>query len=182
MNDTLVTLNQKPELYGSKLLGTVVPDFAARAAAVQPWFEAVLRDGSTPQQDDAAYILGWLDFQQGKFKEALAYFGQAMTLGNKDYQLPAAVRETIRVMSRFSPREQVDIVAANPAFAQQPALWYVAARAAYRQFDFELAIATGRRGLQAVKISPEFAAGDDRPRHDQTGGRKEPAAEGPERR
>ena len=154
VNDTLVTLNQKPELYSRRLLGTVVPDFAARAAAAQPWFEAVLRDGSTPQQDDAAYILGWLDFQQGKFKEALAYFGQAMALGNKDYQLPAAVRETIRVMSRFSPREQADIVAANPAFAQQPALWYVAARAAYRQFDFGLAIATGRRGLQAVKVSP----------------------------
>ncbi len=155
VNDTLITLNQQPQLYGHELLGTVVRDFAARAAAAQPWFEAVLRDSSSPQQDDAAYVLGWLAFQQGKFKEALAYLGQAMTLANHDYQLPAAVRETIRVMTRFPPREQADTVAANPAFAQQPALWYVAARAAYRQFDFELAIATGKRGLQALNISPD---------------------------
>jgi tetratricopeptide (TPR) repeat protein len=156
VNDTLVTLNQRPELYGRQLLSAVVPDFAARATAVQPWFDAVLRDGSTPQQDDAAYLLGWLAFQQGKFKKALAYFGQAMTLGNKDYQLPAAVRETIRLMSRFSPREQADIVSANPAFAQQPSLWYVAARSAYQQFDFDLAIATGLQGLKALKIAPDL--------------------------
>lgn len=155
VNDTLVTLNQQSQLYGNRLLGTIVPDFAARAAAAQPWFEAVLHDSSSPQQDDAAYILGWLAFQQGKFKEALAYLGQAMTLGNKDYQLPAAVRETIRIMSRFTPREQADIVAGNPAFAQQPALWYVAARSAYRHFDFALAIATGKQGLQALKVSPD---------------------------
>jgi tetratricopeptide (TPR) repeat protein len=151
---TLSQLNAQSDVYGNKLLGTSVPDFAARAAAAQSWFEPVLRDSSSPLQDDAAYDLGWLAFQEGKFKEAFAYLGQAMTAGNHDYQ-SAAVREAIRVMSRFSPKEQAAIVAANPAFSQQPALWYVAARAAYRQFDFDLAIATGKQGLRALKISPD---------------------------
>jgi TolA-binding protein len=73
VNDTLVALNQRPELYGSQLLGDLVPKFATRAAAAKPYFETVLRDESSPLRDDAAYMLGWLAFHQGKFKEAFDY-------------------------------------------------------------------------------------------------------------
>jgi tetratricopeptide (TPR) repeat protein len=151
---TLSQLNLQSGAYGDKLLGTSVPDFASRAAAAQSWFESVLRGSSSPLQDDAAYDLGWLAFQQGKFSDAFVYLGQAMTVGNRDYS-GAAVREAIRVMSRFSPSEQATIVAANPAFSRQSALWYVAARAAYRQFDFKLARATGEQALRAFNIPPD---------------------------
>lgn len=151
---TLSQLNRQSDVYGDKLLGTSVPDFASRAAAAQSWFEAVLRGTSSPLQDDAAYDLGWLAFQQGKFGDAFVYLGQAMTAGNRDYS-GAAVRETIRVLSRFSPSEEAAIVAANPAFSRQSALWYVAARAAYRQFDFKLARTTGEQALRSFNIPPD---------------------------
>ena len=151
---TLSQLNSQSGVYGDKLLGTSVPDFASRAAAAQSWFESVLRGSSSPLQDDAAYDLGWLAFQQGKFSDAFAYLGQAMTVGNRDYS-GAAVREAIRVMSRFAPREQATIVAANPAFSRESALWYVAARAAYRQFDFRLTRATGEQALRSFNIPPD---------------------------
>ena len=77
-----------------------------------------------------------------------------MTVGNHDYS-GAAVREAIRVMSRFSPGEQATIVAANPAFSRESALWYVAARAAYRQFDFKLTRATGEQALRSFNIPPD---------------------------
>jgi tetratricopeptide (TPR) repeat protein len=155
INDTLAMLNRLPDLYGNRLLGTLVPDFAVRAAAVQPWFEAVLSDSSSPLQDDAAYHLGWIAFHEGKVNEALTYFGQAMTLGNRDYSGPA-VSAVQRIMSQLSPGQQAAIVAANRAFSQQPALWYVAARAAYRKLDFELAIVTGEQGLKALNIQPDL--------------------------
>ena len=58
-------------------------------------------------------------------------------------------------MSRFSPGEQAAIVAANPAFSRESALWYVAARAAYRQFDFKLTRATGEQALRSFNIPPD---------------------------
>lgn len=157
VNDTLVTLNANPKLYDNKLLGSVVPNFAARAAAAQPWFELVLRDESSPHRDDAAYMLGWLAFHQGKFKEALRYLSQAMALGNvmdggADYQRPAAMRQTVRIMARIPAREQISIVESDPTFAQQPALWYMAARSAYRDFNYALAIETAKRGLNTLKV------------------------------
>jgi tetratricopeptide (TPR) repeat protein len=152
VNDTLVGLNQHPELYDNKLLANVVPQFAARAAAAQPWFEAVLRDETSPQRDDAAYILGWLAFHQGRFKEALAYLSQAMALGNGDYRRPAAMRQVVRIMARVPAREQIAMVESDPTFAQQPALWYVAARSAYRDFNYASAIETAQRGLNALKV------------------------------
>ena len=60
------------------------------------------------------------------------------------------------VMSRFSPGEQATIVAANPAFSRESALWYVAARAAYRQFDFKLTWATGEQALRSFNIPPDL--------------------------
>ena len=85
-------LNYNPELYKGKLIGAVVPNFAARAAAAQTHFRAVLRNGTTRHADDAAYMLGWLDLHQGNVREAMAYFGQAMVLGNEDYKWAAQRR------------------------------------------------------------------------------------------
>jgi tetratricopeptide (TPR) repeat protein len=152
VNDLLVALNSNPALYDHKLLGNVVQNFAARAAAAQPWFEVVLRDEASPHRDDAAYMLGWLAFHQGKFKEALGYLSQAMALGNGDYRRPAALRQTVRIMARVPAREQIAIVESDPTLAQQPALWYMAARSAYRDFNYESAIETAQRGLSALKV------------------------------
>jgi tetratricopeptide (TPR) repeat protein len=152
VNDALVALNANPKLYDNKLLGSIVPNFAARAAAVQPWFETVVHDESSPHRDDAAYMLGWLAFHQGKFKEALGYLSQAMALGNGDYSRPAAMRQTVRIMARIPAREQVAIVESNPTFAKQPALWYMAARSVYRDFHYTLAIETAERGLNALQV------------------------------
>jgi TolA-binding protein len=152
VNDTLVALNANPQLYDNKLLGSIVPNFAARAAAAWSWFELVLRDESSPHRDDAAYMLGWFAFHEGKFKDALGHFAQAMSLGNGDYRAPAAMRETVRIMARLPAREQIAIVESNPVFERQPALWYMAARSAYRDFDYALALAIAERGLKASKV------------------------------
>jgi tetratricopeptide (TPR) repeat protein len=150
-------LNQNPQLYDHKPLVEVVPNFAARAAAAQPHFEAVLRNPSTPHADDAAYMLGWLALHQNKPKEALAYLSQAMSVGNADYDYkrPAAMRQAVRILDRYSPREQMTIVSSDRVFAQQPALWYVAARSAYRDYDYALAIMCGERALQALNVPLE---------------------------
>ena len=105
-------LNYNPELYKGKLIGAVVPNFAARAAAAQAHFRAVLRNGTMRHADDAAYMLGWLDLHQGNVREAMAYFGQAMVLGNEDYKW-AAQRRMVLVLGQYPPREQVAIVEAR---------------------------------------------------------------------
>jgi hypothetical protein len=151
VNTTLRALNLQPKLE-AKLIGSILPSFAARAATAQPFFENVLRYESSPLADDAAYMLGWLAFHRAKFKEALQYMSRAMTLGNGDYTRPAALKETTRILSRFSPQEQVRIVESDAAFSQQSTLWYFAARSAYREFDFPLAISCAERGLTAVHI------------------------------
>ena len=147
----LIQLNQNPGLYGDKLLGEVVPDFSSRAAAIKPWMQAVMNDKASPQQDDAAYILGWLAFHQGQTKEALSYMDRAMTLANFDYGRPA-VRQIIRIMARSSASDQAKLVASNSTFSKQSTLWYVAARSAYRNFDYDLAVKIGEQGLKALKI------------------------------
>jgi hypothetical protein len=92
-------LNHNPELYKDKPIGAVMPNFAARAAAAQTHLRAVVRNGTARHADDAAYLLGWLDLHQGNVKEAMAYFGQAMVLGNEDYKL-AGQRRMVLVLGR----------------------------------------------------------------------------------
>jgi len=144
-------LNTNPDLYKDKLLSNVVPNFAARAAVAQAHFQAVLRNPTAPHADDAAYMLGWLNLHQGKIKEATAYFGQAMVVGNDDYKIPAH-RRMVRILAGFPPREQAAIVEADRNLARQPVLWYVAARAAYRELDYALAINAAERALKALDV------------------------------
>ncbi len=151
VDDALRVSNQNPDLYGGKPLGDVVPNFAARAAAAQTHFEAVLRNPSSVHADDAAYMLGWLAFQQGKSAQALAYFSQAMTVGNGDYK-PAAMKQTVRIIAQYPARQQFSVVESDRGFAQQPALWYVAARSAYRDFDFAQAIDIAQHALSALNV------------------------------
>jgi tetratricopeptide (TPR) repeat protein len=154
VNETLRLLNESPQLYDGKPLGSLVPDFAARAAAAAAHFEAVLKRPSSPHADDAAYMLGWLALHQGQPKQALAHYSRAMVVGNadEDYKRPAAMKQVVRILERYSPREQLAIVDADPVFAQQPPLWYVAARSAYRSFDHTLTVETAERGLKAMKV------------------------------
>jgi tetratricopeptide (TPR) repeat protein len=152
INATLAKLNQHPELYNNELLGSVVPNFAARAGAAKPYFESVLRFESSPHRDDAAYMLGWLAFHQKEFKEALQYMSKAIVFGNGDYKRPAALKQTVRILTRFPAQEQITIVDSDPAFRQEPALWYVAARTAYRDLSFALAIKCAEQGLNAMNV------------------------------
>ena len=134
-----------------KSLTSAFPSFAARVAVVQPHFEFVLKDRAARHADDAAFMLGWIAFQLGKPKEALAYLSQAMEVGNHDYQ-HIAVAQTLRVLQPYSAREQLATVAGDRNFARQPALWYVAARAAYRDHDYALAIDAAERALKAMSV------------------------------
>jgi hypothetical protein len=146
--------NRHPELYDNKLLGSVIPNFAARADAAKPHFEFVLRTPTAIHADDAAYMLGWLAFHRDQPKVALTYLARAMEVGNAeiDYKRPAAMKEAVRVLERFPPREQAAIVGAERAFAQEPAMWYVAARSAYREFDYPLAVANAERALKVFNV------------------------------
>src|SRR5262249_50866537 len=96
-------------------------------------------------------MLGWLAFHQGKTKDALAYFGRAMLLGNTDY-VDTAIRQTLRIQRRNSPREQAAMVEADRGLSRQPVLWYVAARAAYRELDYATTIDITQRALKALDI------------------------------
>ncbi len=148
---SIAVLNRYSERSDYRALNEVVPNFDARAAAARANFEAVMRNGSVRHADDAAYMLGWLAFHQGKPKDALPYFGRAMVLGNTDY-LGTAVRQTLRIQRQHSPREQAAMVEADRNLSRQPILWYVAARAAYRELDYALTIDTTQRALEAMDI------------------------------
>ena len=143
-----------PELHDNRPLDSIVPNYSSRAIAAQSQFHAVLRWPSSPLADDAAYRLGWLALQQGESDRALAYFSQAMVVGNGDYR-PMAVAHVVRRLKKLSAREQIDTVELDPIYAQQPPLWYLAARSAYRNFDYALAIDTAQRALQAINIPIE---------------------------
>src|SRR5262249_50268249 len=65
---------------------------------------------------------------------------------------PAALRQIVRIMARSSARDQIALIESDPAFGDQAALWYMAARTAFRSFDYTLASATAERDLKALKI------------------------------
>src|SRR5262245_44542114 len=153
VNWSLLLLNSSPELYDRKPLNQVVANFAARAAVARPHFEAVLRETSSPHADDAAYMLGWLAFHEGKTQEAMAYFSKAMAIGNGDYTAPAATRQTVRLLTRFPASEQLKTVDTDANFGKQSALWYLAARSAYREFNYDLAIDAADRALKKLNVS-----------------------------
>jgi tetratricopeptide (TPR) repeat protein len=139
VGDMLSYLGEKAGVNDAKLLGSLVPHFAERAAMAKTDFEIVMLDKKAHHADDAAYFLGWLNFQQGKLKEALPYLSQAITIGNGDYQV-AAVRLAARIQMSYPAAEQFKIVSSDPVFARQPLLWYVAARSAFREFDYKTVI------------------------------------------
>jgi tetratricopeptide (TPR) repeat protein len=153
--DKIGNLNQEPELYRSKPLARLVPDFAQRIAAAKPHLQAVLRNPSTPHADDAAYLLGWLAFHESKYQEALHYFEQGLVVGNGDYARLGAMRQAVRTLDRFKPAEQVSIVTSSAIFNQRAALLYAAARSAYRDYDYSLAMDAARRALSLMKIPVE---------------------------
>jgi tetratricopeptide (TPR) repeat protein len=154
VNNALRVSNQTPDLYGRRPVGTIIPNFAARAASAHEHFEAVLRHPNSPMADDAAYMLGWLERARGNLKEALPYLSEAMVAGNADYK-PAALKEVVRILEHFPAPDQLAIVESSSVFAQQPALWYTAARSAYREFDYTRAIDAGQRALKAIKVPIE---------------------------
>ena len=155
VNSALTTLNWYPELYDRKLLAQVIPDFAQRAAAMRPYFEAALRDKSAPHADDAAYMLGWLAYHQGQPLDAVNYLSQAMVVGNGDFKRPAAMRELVRILTQYPPSEQAKMIASNPVLTPQPAFWYAAARSAFRAFDYAATIEIGERGLRTLHVPIE---------------------------
>ena len=111
-----------------------------------------MRDKSAPLSDDAAYMLGWLAYHQGSGKEALDYLSLAISVGNKDYKRPAAMRQLVRLLAQYPPLEQMKTIESNPALTHEPAFWYAAARSAYRAFDYAAAIQIGERGLSKLGI------------------------------
>jgi tetratricopeptide (TPR) repeat protein len=149
----LTFLNEVPQLYADKPLGSFVPSFSALAASAKPHFEKVLRTASSRSHaDDAAYILGWLALHQGKTEEALSYFAQSMVVGNGDY---SGIRRTVRILERNPPDKQLGMVKSNHIFAQEPALWYVAARSAYRDYNYGLAIESAELALKMMNVPLE---------------------------
>jgi hypothetical protein len=92
-----------------------------------------------------------LAHHQGKLDEAMADLSQGMIIGNGDY-VDAATKEAMRILVRYPARQQFALVESHSGFAKQPALWYLAARAAYRDFDFALASEIASHGLNALKV------------------------------
>jgi tetratricopeptide (TPR) repeat protein len=153
VNSELAFVNQQPDLFDRRPLTSFLTTFAARATEARAHFEAVLKHLSAPHADDSAYMIGWLELQQGNSSDALKFFSKALVTGDEvhDY-LGAALRELIRILEKLPPYQQVTAVESDEFLSREPALWYVAARSAYRDFDYPLAIDIGHRGLKALNI------------------------------
>jgi hypothetical protein len=74
-----------------------------------------------------------------------------MLVGNQDYRWPA-VKEVLRIVGDYPTRKQLATVEGYQGFSAQPALWYIAARSAYREFDYQLAIDIAQRALKALNV------------------------------
>ena len=144
-------LRVNADLYDAKPLGSFVPHFTERAALAKPHFEAVVAHPATHHADNSAFFIGWLAYHQSKPTEALSYLSQATVIGNGDYQVPA-LRLALRIIEKRTPGEQFAIIDRDPRFSQQAMLWYAAARAAYREFDFPLTIKVVQRALDVLKV------------------------------
>jgi tetratricopeptide (TPR) repeat protein len=149
--DSLQYMRDNADIYDRKLIGALVPNFAAQAAAARPDLAAVLANAKTHHADDAAYFLGWLAFQQGKSKEALPYLSKALAVGNGDFE-EAALRLAVRIELENSAAEQFKMVDSDSNFSKQPVLWYVAARSAYREFAYAPTVKEVQRALQALNV------------------------------
>jgi tetratricopeptide (TPR) repeat protein len=140
----------------NKPLSALVPNFAARVAPARAHFEEVLLDSKAPHADDAAFILGWLTLHEGRPQEqALPYFSKAMVIGDGDYKDPGAIGRVLRILDRLSSRDQFAVVDGDSAFSRQPALAYVAARSAYREFNYATTIDAATRYLKGMGIQPD---------------------------
>ena len=149
-------LIQNPYLLENKPMSAMLPDFAARVAPARAHFEEVLRDSKAPHADDAAFMLGWLTVHEGKpYEQALPYFSKAMVVGNGDYKDPGAVGRVLRILYGLSSRDQFAVVDRDSAFTRQPALAYVAARSAYREFNYAATIEAATRYLKAMGLQPD---------------------------
>jgi tetratricopeptide (TPR) repeat protein len=62
------------------------------------------------------------------------------------------LKQVVRLLERVPPQQQLSTVETSKVFDQEPSLWYTAARSAYRDFDYALAIDVGLRGLNAIKV------------------------------
>ena len=154
--DKMYFLLTNQALLDNKPLSALMPNFAERIAPARAHFEEVLRNVKAPHADDAAFFLGWLTMHEGKPKEAaLPYFSKAMVVGNGDYKDPGAMRRVLRILERLSSPEQLGIVNADLTFSRQPALAYVAARSAYREYNYAATIEAATRYLKAMNVSPD---------------------------
>jgi tetratricopeptide (TPR) repeat protein len=152
VNRSIRLINRFEDVFHGDL-STLVPNFVSRAEVARPHFEAVLQSKTSPLADDAAYMLSWIDFYSGKYEDAVAQFERAMSRGNTDYKRPAAMKQMVRMMQeQYEPEKQSALVGTNLTFAQQPALWYVAARSGYRLFKYQFVIDVTKQALDSLKI------------------------------
>jgi hypothetical protein len=140
-------------LLDNKPLSTLVPNFAARVAPARAHLEEVLHYPKAPHADDAAFILGWLTLHEGRpYDQALPYFAKAMVTGDGDYRDPGAMGRVLKILYQLSTHDKFAVVDKEAAFSRQPALAYVAARSAYREFDYATTIAAATRYLKGMGI------------------------------
>ena len=152
VNSMLRLLNTQPELYNDRPLSQVIPRFSVHAAAARPYLQRVAERQTSPHRDDASYLLGWLAFHEEKFSEALRHLENALEGKNTDYKYPAAIKLVLRILQRLPIPEQIRIIEEHPQIANKSVFWYVPARSAYRDFDYNLAHALGERALRAMQI------------------------------
>lgn len=153
VTEILAFLNGYPRLHSRRPLRNVLPDFAARVAPAEALLESVMGDAtkSNSHADDAAYFLGWLAYHREDSARALSYFAKAMVTGNHDYD-KFATMYAIRVLATYPPNDRLARIENEPAFAREPAIWYGAARASYRQLDFGAAIDLSQRALARLGV------------------------------
>ena len=143
-------------LLDNKPLSTLVPNFAARVAPARAHFEEVLRNSKAPHADDAAFILGWLTIHEGRpQEEALPYFQRRWWSEMATIGIPArsAAFCEFSIDCRLATNSRS--WTGTRRSSRQPALAYVAARSAYREFNYAVTIDTATRYLKGMGIQPE---------------------------
>lgn len=152
--DHLLTfLNQNAKLYDNKPLAVIVPKFAEQAASAKAHFDRVIETPKSNSADDSAYLAAWLAYHQGSYDEALRYLKLSITIGNGDYKEWGAVKQAVRILEKSAAGQQYSALKSDPVIAGQVPIWYVAARSAYRNFDYGLSKEISQAALTRFAIS-----------------------------
>lgn len=154
--DRLRTFLRRTEYATPALVRSALQRHSQEVASIKAHLEAAAKMAGAPHSDDAYFLRGVLEYADGDVDRAVGLFEQSVAIRTKygwldDYGL-ASLRRLIVILERLPRDRREKIVTSSDTFGKIPALWYVLARASYREFDYRHTVDLANQGLERFSI------------------------------